>query len=203
MLQYNDDGSGRGFQSARPLFLMKRVTLAALFGCAIAGVAIGATARQKAGTPSRKTASPTAHATVQKKGTASPASRPATTASQTPAKSPPKSTANRTTTSAAGASKTPATRTASRKYYSRQPVVRRSYSVQQTSPTADRYREIQDALAANGYLKTPPSGVWDKDSIDAMTRFQQDQKLDPSGKLTARSLGALGLGPKPADAAAP
>jgi hypothetical protein len=203
MLQYNDDGWGRGFLSARPLFLMKRATLAALFGCAIAGVAIGATPPQKAATPATKTAPSTAHATVQKKGTASPASRPATTG-QTPAKSPPKSTANRTTTPAASASaKTPATRTASRKYYSRQPVVRRSYSAQQISPTADRYREIQDALAAKGYLKTPPSGVWDKDSIDAMTRFQQDQKLDPTGKLTARSLGALGLGPKPADAAAP
>jgi hypothetical protein len=30
----------------------------------------------------------------------------------------------------------------------------------------------------------------------AMQRFQQDQKLDPTGKLTARSLVALGLGPK-------
>ena len=40
-----------------------------------------------------------------------------------------------------------------------------------------------------------------KDSMDAMQRFQQDQKLEPTGRLTARSLVALGLGPKPADSA--
>ena len=33
--------------------------------------------------------------------------------------------------------------------------------------------------------------------MDAMQRFQKDQNLDPTGKLTARSLSALGLGPKP------
>jgi len=65
------------------------------------------------------------------------------------------------------------------------------------SPTADRYREIQDALAAQGYLKTPSTGVWDKDSIDAMQRFQKDRNLEPTGKLTAKSLSGLGLGPKP------
>jgi hypothetical protein len=74
--------------------------------------------------------------------------------------------------------------------------VRRYYSAQQNTPTPERYREIQDALAAKGYLKTASSGVWDKDSIDAMQRFQQDQKLEPNGRLTARSLGALGLGSK-------
>jgi hypothetical protein len=83
----------------------------------------------------------------------------------------------------------------SRRYYGRQPA--RRYTAQQFSPTPDRYREIQDALAAKGYLKTPSTGVWDHDSVDAMQRFQQDQNLEPTGKLTARSLGALGLGPKP------
>jgi hypothetical protein len=75
---------------------------------------------------------------------------------------------------------------------------RRTYAPKQQTPSADRYREIQNALAAKGYLKTPPNGVWDHDSMDAMQRFQQDQKLEPTGKLTAKSLAALGLGPKPA-----
>jgi peptidoglycan hydrolase-like protein with peptidoglycan-binding domain len=70
------------------------------------------------------------------------------------------------------------------------------------TPTSDRYREIQDALAAKGYLKSPSSGVWDADSIDAMQRFQKDHNLDPTGKLTARGLTALGLGTKQPDTTA-
>jgi hypothetical protein len=154
---------------------MKRAILAAMICGVIAGVAIGADPpkQKKAVTPTKKVAPTTApsHATplssATKKGTASPPGH-----TGTPAKTP-----NRTT--------------ASRRYYGR-----RTYTPQQTSPTPDRYREIQDALAAKGYLKTPSSGVWDKDSMDAMQRFQQDQNLEPTGKLTAKSLGALGLGPK-------
>ena len=67
--------------------------------------------------------------------------------------------------------------------------------VVQTCPTPERFREIQSVLAARGYLKTHPSGVWDDDSRDAMIWFQQDQNLEATGKLTARSLAALGLGP--------
>ena len=66
----------------------------------------------------------------------------------------------------------------------------------QAAPSSDRYREIQQALAAKGYLKTAPSGVWDQDSMDAMRRFQEDQKLTATGKLNSLSLIALGLGPK-------
>ena len=32
--------------------------------------------------------------------------------------------------------------------------------------------------------------------MEAMKRFQKDQNLEPSGKLTSLSLIALGLGPK-------
>jgi peptidoglycan hydrolase-like protein with peptidoglycan-binding domain len=65
----------------------------------------------------------------------------------------------------------------------------------QAAPSPDRYKEIQQALAAKGYLKSEPSGVWDADSVAAMRQFQTDRKLDPSGKLTAASLIDLGLGP--------
>jgi len=73
----------------------------------------------------------------------------------------------------------------------------------QMAPTPERYKEIQQALVDKGYLKSEPSGVWDADSADAMTRFQNDRKLPVTGKLTAASLIALGLGPKRAAAASP
>jgi Putative peptidoglycan binding domain len=66
----------------------------------------------------------------------------------------------------------------------------------QAQPSADRYREIQSALAEKGYLKVEPSGVWDQESTDAMRRFQEDQKMEATGKLTSKALISLGLGPK-------
>jgi hypothetical protein len=71
----------------------------------------------------------------------------------------------------------------------------------QTGPTPERYKEIQQALADKGYLQSEPSGVWDAQSTDALLRFQNDKKLSPTGKLSAASLIALGLGPKRADTA--
>jgi hypothetical protein len=71
----------------------------------------------------------------------------------------------------------------------------------QTEPTPERYKEIQQALADKGYLKSDPSGVWDAQSTDALLRFQTDKQLSPTGKLSAASLIALGLGPKIADTA--
>ncbi|MDE3196070.1 MAG: peptidoglycan-binding protein, partial [Acidobacteriota bacterium] len=73
----------------------------------------------------------------------------------------------------------------------------------QLSPTPERYKEIQQALADKGYLKSDPSGVWDADSIDAMKRFQADRKQDPTGKLTAAGLIDLGLGPTRNPSASP
>jgi len=81
--------------------------------------------------------------------------------------------------------------------------VRRPVVARQAVPTADRYKEIQQALASKGYLKSEPTGVWDAGSVDAMKRFQADQKQDPTGKLTAASLIDLGLGPKHEMAASP
>jgi peptidoglycan hydrolase-like protein with peptidoglycan-binding domain len=66
----------------------------------------------------------------------------------------------------------------------------------QMQPTPERYKEIQEALAKKGYLHGDPTGVWDQQSADALRRFQQDQNLDPSGKLNSLSIIALGLGPK-------
>ncbi len=68
--------------------------------------------------------------------------------------------------------------------------------IRQQSPSSDRYREIQQALADKGYYEGPVTGVWDSASVDALRRFQQDQNLKPDGKLGSLSLIALGLGPK-------
>jgi len=66
----------------------------------------------------------------------------------------------------------------------------------QGAPTPDRYKEIQQALAAKGYLKSEPNGVWDAQSIEAMRQYQTERNLEPTGKLTAAALIDLGLGPK-------
>jgi peptidoglycan hydrolase-like protein with peptidoglycan-binding domain len=66
----------------------------------------------------------------------------------------------------------------------------------QRTPTPERYKEIQQALIAKGYLKEPASGAWDPESVAAMKRFQADQRLAADGKISALSLIALGLGSK-------
>lgn len=73
----------------------------------------------------------------------------------------------------------------------------------QAGPTPDRYRQIQESLASKGYLQTAPTGVWDSNSIDAMKKFQADQKLDATGKITSKTLISLGLGPRDQSAPQP
>ena len=76
-------------------------------------------------------------------------------------------------------------------------------SYRQTAPTPERYKEIQQALADKGYLKSEPNGVWDDQSSDAMKQFQNDKNLPSTGKITSASLIGLGLGPKSAGTAVP
>jgi Putative peptidoglycan binding domain len=71
-----------------------------------------------------------------------------------------------------------------------------SWRNRQISPTPDRYREIQGALASKGYLKPEDAtGTWNQTSSDAMKKFQAEQNLDSNGKINSLSLIALGLGP--------
>jgi peptidoglycan hydrolase-like protein with peptidoglycan-binding domain len=66
----------------------------------------------------------------------------------------------------------------------------------QTAPTADRYKEIQEALAAKGYLPMEEAtGTWSPASEDALKKFQAEQTLESTGKINSLSLIALGLGP--------
>jgi hypothetical protein len=67
----------------------------------------------------------------------------------------------------------------------------------QLAPTSGRYREIQEALAAKGYLQPEQAtGAWDQNSAEALKRFQAEQNIASSGKINSLSLIALGLGPK-------
>jgi len=111
-------------------------------------------------------------------------------AQTTKKKSPVKKKA--TPTKSTGAKKSPTTKKGVTK---KQPAV--TWRNRQLSPTPERYKEIQSALAAKGYMKSEDAtGTWNQDSTDALKRFQQDQKLDPNGRINSLSLIALGLGPK-------
>jgi hypothetical protein len=66
----------------------------------------------------------------------------------------------------------------------------------QLHPDPERYQQIQQALADRGYFKGQVNGEWNDDSVDALKRFQTDQKIDNDGKINALSLIGLGLGPK-------
>ena len=74
---------------------------------------------------------------------------------------------------------------------------RTTWRNRQTVPSPERYKEIQDALIARGYMKPEEIGSgWNQNSVDALKRFQADQKIENSGKINSLSLIALGLGPK-------
>lgn len=73
----------------------------------------------------------------------------------------------------------------------------------QAAPTNDRISEIQTALAKSGAYQGDPSGKWDESSVEAMKKFQQQNGLEPNGKLDALSLQKLGLGSGIAGRAAP
>jgi hypothetical protein len=73
----------------------------------------------------------------------------------------------------------------------------------QQHPDPERYRQIQEALTERGYFKGEVNGQWGDDSVDALKRFQADQKLDNDGKINALTLIGLGLGPKHDGSTAP
>jgi hypothetical protein len=77
------------------------------------------------------------------------------------------------------------------------PVKRVTWRNRQMSPSPDRYREIQGALAAKGFLSPEEAtGTWNQTSSDALKKFQSEQNLESSGKINSLSLIALGLGPR-------
>jgi hypothetical protein len=132
-----------------------------------------------------------------------------TTTSPLPKKAAPKTTTPKKADAKADSAKAASTRTASTKAASPKTAsAKKGKSAKksgktvnagrprQMTPTPERYRDIQQALVDKGYLKSEPNGIWDTQSADAMRQFQADQKLSPTGKITAASLIGLGLGPK-------
>jgi putative peptidoglycan binding protein len=80
---------------------------------------------------------------------------------------------------------------------------RTTWRNRQLAPTPERYKEIQRALVAKGYLKPEEAtGGWDQNSVNALKKFQAEQNIESSGKINSLSLIALGLGPKRDTAAA-
>ena len=73
----------------------------------------------------------------------------------------------------------------------------------QASPTADRIKEIQSALAKSGHYSGEPTGKWDVNSVAALKRFQEAKGIKASGKLTARTLQELGFPSETAGVAPP
>jgi|GEM_PF-3788748 len=67
--------------------------------------------------------------------------------------------------------------------------------VVQPHPEPERYQQIQQALAANGYYKGEPNGQWNDESVAALKQFQTDRKIPNDGKISSLSLIGLGLGP--------
>ena len=137
----------------------------------------------KAATVSRTTAP---HPAATKAGPRTAAAHPAAT------KAGP-----RTTTAHPSATKTGPTTAASRRGKKGPPAKRVTWRNRQLAPTPQRYKEIQDALAAKGYLNPEDAnGTWTQASADALKKFQAGQNLDSTGKINALSLIALGLGPR-------
>ena len=60
-----------------------------------------------------------------------------------------------------------------------------------TGPTSDRIREIQEALAKSGHYQGAPTGRVDAATTAALSRFQQDNGLEVSGKLTVKTVKGL------------
>jgi peptidoglycan hydrolase-like protein with peptidoglycan-binding domain len=73
----------------------------------------------------------------------------------------------------------------------------------QMVPTPQRIKEIQSALARKGVFQGEPSGKWDAATVESMKQFQTSQRLNPTGKLDARTLEKLGLGSETAGRGAP
>ena len=148
-------------------------------GCVAALVMILSAASGQTAPPAKKK-SPAARKTSVARKTPAAAKKPTTALQQNVAK-------KRAATTTANHKKTPA-----------KPAV--TWRNRQLQPTQERYKEIQQALLAKGYLQPEQAnGIWDQNSAGALKQFQATQNIDASGKINSLSLIALGLGPKHED----
>lgn len=61
----------------------------------------------------------------------------------------------------------------------------------------ERVEQIQQALITAGDLHGTPTGLWDAETRDAMSRYQAENGFGVTGLPDAKSLMKLGLGPHP------
>ena len=93
--------------------------------------------------------------------------------------------------------------TASKKKRASSKSRRRAKVKGQTAPTADRIREIQEALQKDGSYEGEPTGKWDQATTDAMKKYQDKNGFPVTGKIDALSLNKMGLGADTAGKGAP
>ena len=127
--------------------------------------------------------------------------RPATPAKKAPAKkTTTKTVARKSSASKSSSSKSSSSKAGSGNSSRRTTTASKkpaSWRSRQAAPSPDRYKQIQEALAAKGYLAPEEAtGSWGPNSVAALKRFQDEQKIDGAGKINSLSLIALGLGPK-------
>lgn len=92
---------------------------------------------------------------------------------------------------------------ASSKIKKQRPGRRKKRDRGQKAPTAERIKEIQQALGKDGLYAGTPTGKWDGPTVEGLRNFQAANGLRATGKLDARSLQKLGLGSGIAGVAAP
>jgi Putative peptidoglycan binding domain len=129
-----------------------------------------------------------------------PAANPPAKAKSSAKKTAPKKSAARKTAGKITASgkKAASSKQSTKKQTAQRPPAKKTArrATAQREPTADRYKEIQQALADKGYFGGPVDGNWGPDSVDALKHFQRDQNIGDDGKIGSLSLIALGLGPR-------
>jgi cytoskeletal protein RodZ len=176
----------RSLQLDTLLQTMRRVLYCAVVGALTVAAwgAQGTVSAPAKKAPAKAGAAPQAHSTTA--AAKKPVSSRPTASNAKSAASTSHPAASRTTSAAYhGARKAPAT------------PARTTWRARQMAPAPERYKEIQEALVAKGYLSPEAAnGSWNTASTDALKRFQGEQNLESSGKINSLSLIALGLGPR-------
>lgn len=88
-----------------------------------------------------------------------------------------------------------ARKTSARNSHGKSSVAKKSRVRGQAAPSSERTREIQTALIREHYLSGEPSGAWDDQTRNALTKFQADHGWQSKVVPDSRALIKLGLGP--------
>jgi len=92
-------------------------------------------------------------------------------------------------------STSPAKHSSSKKHSSKHSSKTVAHSHAQHGIDAQRTQAIQNALIREHYLTGEPTGLWDQQTKDALTKFQADNGWQTKITPDSRALIKLGLGP--------